>query len=304
MTLRTVTYEGTLTALSSLANSDKQNGTTRNFRRESVACYRDGAVKFAPVPILSGSVLRGSMRRLASEMVQAVLGDDDGRQTFQAVHAFRSGGALRETRTAGEVLTGERQALLRDLIPMLGLFGTSAGGRIMSGRLVVDKAVPLAQETAHLARNPVADPSRLPSIYELLQREAYGRFADVNDAAAAGFASANPEDEDGRTLPKGGGMIFWGQETLIPGTVLMHEVVLEAGTPMEVSFLDDLINRWSTRRIGAQRARGMGRVRMDYTRTVTDLLGDPCTVTPLPEGAWQEHMRTNADQIKDVLTWL
>lgn len=308
--MRTVEYSGTLHALTSLANTGKENGTTHLFRSEALL-MPDG--RFVPaVPVMSGSVIRGSLRRVAAAMTQHALNqvlpadDADGRLPLAVVHAMRTGGALRETRNSKDVLTGEKQSLLRDMIPMFGVFGLSAGGRIMSGRLMVDKAVPVARETMHLLEHYDIDGAlegyQPPSIWQLLQRERYSRFADVNDAAASSSVAPSLDAAD-TPLPRGSGTMLWGEETLVAGTRLLHSLVAEAVTPVEVSFLDDLLGVWSAdARIGGQRARGMGRVRCEYTRTCKNLLGQDCDDEE--SAPWRVAMERNADRLPEVLSWL
>ncbi len=296
--MRTVDYRGTLTALSAISHGGTESGTTQTFRRETFI-KPDGTVLHS-VPVVSGGVVRGSIRRTAARMMQHAI-TPDGRLPFPVVHAFRTGGALRETRSSGEVLTGERQARMRDLVPLFGVFGVAAGGRIMSGRLLVDKPMPIAAETMHLAAHYDVDLTDYapPTMWEVVQRETYTRLADVNAASAQPYIDA----EGTRELPKGGGDMVWTHETLLPGTRLFHSLVLEDATALEVAFFDDVVAAWSrSARIGGQIARGLGRVRPDYTRTVRDVTGREADPEAAPD--WVKHVRANADDVREVLRWL
>lgn len=303
--MRTIEYRGVLRALSSVTNTSKDNGPHHMFRYERLITP-DGKV-VPSVPVVSGGVIRGSLRRTAAAMTHQALAGDGGTLPMSVVHALRTGGALRETRTSGEVLTGERQAALRDLIPMFGLFGMSGGGRIMSGRLIVDKAIPVSQETGHLTAHYDADRClgqgyQPPSVWDLMQKETYARYADVNDAAASMTVESGAEVE--KAIPKGSGNMLWSQETLAAGSLLYHSVILEGGTPQEVAFLHDLMTLWGRdARIGGQRARGMGRVDPDYERHVLDLHGDPA-VEEQPTTTWRAAMADNAEAITEALMWL
>lgn len=297
--MRTIVYNGSLRALSSIAHGAKATGNSYPFRRENFI-QQDGTL-LSSVPVVSGSVIRGSLRRRAAAITQSAI--TDGTLPHTVVHALRTGGILRETRKSGEVLTGERQAILRDAIPMFGVFGLAAGGRIMSGRLQVDKALPIAKETLFLADEygVNVDEYTPPSIWQTIQRETYTRIADVNDAGAQSFID-NVEEAD-RDLPKGSGNMIYQHTTLLPGTRLFHGITLDAGTAAEVSFLDDLITRWSRRAtIGGQVAKGMGRVRPEYQRSVYDIYGDEAADEPVRD--WREHMQEHREQIEEVLTWL
>lgn len=295
--MRTVRYSGTLTALSSIAHGGKDTGTLHGFRRETLI-NPEGKV-LQGIPIVSGGVIRGQLRRTAAKLMQHAVtqGEADFRLPFHQVHALRTGGSLTETRTTGEVLNIERQAKLRDLIPMFAVFGVSGGGRIMSGRLQVDKAIPIAAETAWLADTV---PAGLASVYSLIQREPYSRVADVMDAEAATWIAPS---EDGETLPKGSGQMYWQLETLAAGVKLQHSLTLEDATPVEAAFLADVVKAWSRKgaRIGGQGARGHGRVRVDYAETTTDVYGDPAE----PEaGDWRAHVALHQEEAREALKWL
>lgn len=295
--MRTIKWDGTLTALSSIAHGDKDTGIKHGFRRETIITA--SGERLAGVPVLSGAVLRGDMRRLAAAMAQnAIVGD--GRLPFEAVHTLTVGGSLRPTAQAAEVLTGEKQAMIRDLVPMLGIFGFTGRSRIASGRLYVDKGVPVAQETAHLTPAGAELFDELPSIWELIQAETYTRFADVQDARAQPFIEQGGDTE----IPRGSGMMLWAQETIPAGAKLFHSVVLDQGTPAEVSFMDELMRRWAQRgRVGAHKARGLGRVRADYVRECMDVLGDPAPAEE-PAVDWREQTRERLDEVKEALSWL
>lgn len=298
--MRTISYRGYLVARSSIAHGGKESGTTHTLRREALQ-GTDGRLHLA-IPVISGGTIRGSLRRVAAAMTHEGLVGSDRRLPFDAVNALRSGGALRETRSGREVLTGERQAVIRDVIPMLGLFGLSAGGRIMSGRLMVDKAIPVAQETAWLAQWLALDQQsqHLTSVFQLIQREEYSRRADVTDAGAQGYIDRT--DGQVHELPKGGGQMAYTIETLVAGTRLYHEVRGEDLLPAEAAFLDELITRWPAAGfVGGHKARGMGRIATNYTRSVTDLAGAPAQdESPVD---WRTHMREHPD-LERALSWL
>lgn len=298
--MRNIEWTGTMTAASSIAHGGKDSGTTHGFRRETLILPT--GERLVGVPMISGGVVRGSMRRTAAAMMQTAL-VGDGRLPFNVVHALRTGGSLRETRASEEVLTSERQAIIRDALPMLACFGFSTNGRIVSGRLQVDKPVPVAKETIYLADTYQADLDGYipPSIWELIQRETYTRYADVNDAAAQPYIEMDASEV--RAVAKGGGNMIWTQETLPAGTRLFHSLILEEATPIEVSFMDELVKRWTRQgRVGAQSARGLGRITTNYTRTCTDVLGDPAEAEEGPN--WREYVTTHKDSIMEVLGWL
>lgn len=294
--MRTVTYSGLLTARSSIAHGGRVTGTTANFRRETIM-MPDGKA-LSGVPVVSGGVIRGELRRVASILFQSALteGLDERRLPFHLVHALRTGGSLTETRTKGEAMTGAKQGTLRSLVPLIGIFGVAGGGRIVSGRLIVDKAIPLASETAWLQDEVKAE--GLPSIWTLIQREQYSRVADVEDASAAPYVIR----EEGDVLPPGSGQMLWFQDALVAGSRLMHSITLEDGTDAEASFLDDVLKVWGRKaHIGGGKARGHGLVTAAYVKSETDCWGDP---VPPAAVDWRAAVQANRDEIMEALAWL
>jgi len=298
--MRTIAYSGALRARSSIAHGDKPSGNSHPFRRETFIL--PSGKRLAAVPVISGGAVRGSLRRTAAAMTQQAIAGD-GTLPHPVVHALRTGGSLRETRSSGEVLTGEKQAILRDAIPMFGVFGLAAGGRLMSGRLQVGKPLPVAKETLFLSEHYGVDLQDYtpPSIWQVVQKETYTRNADVDDSEAQMLIDDVEAAE--RDLPRGSGNMIYTHETVSPGTLLFHSIVLDAGTPAEVSFFDDLIASWSRRAtIGGQTAKGLGRVDPEYTRSSYDILGNE-TPDEAPQ-AWRDHMHQRDEQVQEVLTWL
>lgn len=77
--MRTVTYTGTLVARSSISHVGDGGGRVHVLRRENVVTA-DGEV--IGVPIVSGAVIRGRMRRLGAAMVHEALGGGRYRSTW------------------------------------------------------------------------------------------------------------------------------------------------------------------------------------------------------------------------------
>lgn len=299
--MRNLTWAGSLLAESSIAHGGQTSGVLHQLRRETLVT-EDGTL-LSGVPVVSGSVIRGVLRRHAATMMEAMLQEitQEPRLPYQVLNALRSGGHLRERRANEEAITGGKQAELRSLLPSLSLFGVGIGTRLVSGRIMVDKGIPLSKETAHLAARNGIDVSTfksLPSIWQLIQRETYSRKSDIL-TGDVGHLVSNPDDIE---LPRGGGQMRYTHETIPMGTVLLHSISAEAATPVEQSFMLDLIEQWSrAARIGGQIARGAGRVTPRYDLRVTAVDGRDAPIELLD---WREHMREHRDDVREVLTWL
>lgn len=289
--MRTTDWDGLITAVSSIAHGGEDRGNLRTLRHEQMI-GADGKPRLRP--LISGNAIKGELRRIAARLYQHQL-VGDGKLPFRAVNALRTGGMLTETKTHKEVLTGERQAVLRDTIPVLGVFGVSGGGRIMRGRLYVDKAVPLARETAHLAPYYSLTPNAadLPAVQDLISEEFHARHPDA-DTTRATF--------DGETAADGNPM-FWWTQTFCAGTQLMHAIRLEDATAVETAFFTDVLATFAHRgRVGGQQSRGLGRTTATYTATTADSAGAPADPEP---ANWRQHVTEHgADLAVERLGWL
>lgn len=295
--MRTVVFEGTLTALSSIAHAGEAAGRVHTLRRETLV-GPDGRL-VSSVPVISGAAIRGWMRRAGARMVHEALAQD-GLLPFTIELALTQGGALAETRSAREVLTGDRQARLRELVPFLGLMGVAGGGRVMSGRLEVSKALPVARQTLPLIPSPareryeaMAPGGGWASVFSLVQYEGYSVAPD-----GAGLGA----------VVEGGGLegvspMRFEEETLAAGTRLWHRVSAVDATAMEVGVLDDLMAAWVARgRLGGRRGKGMGLFEGEYRRSVLDAWGRPCADEP--GGDWVGFMRERREDVLEALSWL
>ena len=171
---------GTATALTSISHIGESRGVVALLRRERIV-QPDGSVE--EVPVISGNGVRGLLRDLGMWHMCRALGygepDDDGRPRGLSLAAFYflfSGGALTGDTTRGLDIRLARE--LRELIPLVSVFGGAVGNQIMEGKLQVGKWYPICAETAHLLPTSAVTERAGVSIWEMLQREAYTRKDD------------------------------------------------------------------------------------------------------------------------------
>jgi len=247
----TVTWRGSMTAISSIAHTGESRATITLLRRELVV-QPDGAV--TDVPLVSGNSLRGRLRRIGEGLLRDALGYE-GKLPLAAAHALRGGGAL--AKTAGEPLSGARLTHLRELIPQIGVFGCAAGGRIIDGCLQVGKLLPVVAETAHLLGK---DPEGLGRVFDATQLETYRRADDSLRAGFAGMLGGEPAEESDRAAQ----LMQFRVETFPAGTVFDSWLRLERASPVEVGFFADVLAEFAqTGRLGGRLAAGHGLVRVD-----------------------------------------
>lgn len=284
----TVSWNGTLTALSSIAHGGETRGTITLLRREIVV-QPDG--RPVHVPIISGNSFRGRLRRIGEELLRDTL-RYEGKLSLAAAHALRGGGALAKTSTAP--LSGRRLADLRALIPHVGVFGCAGGGRIVDGCLQIGKVVPHLAETAHILPG---DHPRLPA-FDATQVETYVR---ADDTSAHSFTdtltthrvdvdpTGQPHLEQLPDLPEASDtamLMLYRVETFPAGTRFGTWLRLDRATDLEIAFFTDVLAAFTSNgRLGGRAAIGHGQVRTTLTRT--QLTGDVVDVD------WRAHLHHN-----------
>lgn len=259
-----ITWTGTATATSSVSHGSETRGLITMLRRETII-----GPNYEPVtiPLISGNAFRGRLRRVAEQQLSEIL-QYRGRLTLAAAAALRSGGSLVKTNAAP--ISGSRLARLRELIPLIGIFGTAGAGRIIDGCLQVGKLVPYATETAHLLGH--AAPL---SVQDLTQIETYSRVDDAHrhDAAATADDAA-------------GSQLQYRLETFRAGTTFDVWLNLTSPTDLEAAFFADVLHRFNTHPIIAGRsAIGHGRLRLDLAST-----------PPPPTTDWRHEISTHRDE--------
>ena len=180
---RTYQFETTVTALSSIShNGGDSFGINSKLRREKFV-QPDGRAD--SIPVISGNSIRGLLRDRGMLHMCRMLGygtDDEKGQVrglpLKAFHFLFSGGSL--TSDGGKILNVEDARRVRELIPLVGIFGGGLGNQILPGKLICGKLIPICSETLHLL--PVAfHPPNPTSIWESLQEEMYTRKDDAKN---------------------------------------------------------------------------------------------------------------------------
>ena len=178
--MRTYQFETRVTALSSIShNGGESFGINSKLRREKFV-QPDGSV--IAVPVISGNSMRGLLRDRGMLHMCRVLGygvDYDKGEVrglpLKAFHFLFSGGSL--TSDGGKVVNVEEARRLRELIPLVSIFGGGLGNQILPGKFICGKLIPVCNETLHLLPEGFR-PERSQTIWEFLQEEMYTRKDD------------------------------------------------------------------------------------------------------------------------------
>jgi len=250
-------WRGTITLLSPLShNDDVALGTDAKFRRLKVL----SGGRSEQVPVYSGNAYRGILRRLIARDFLNLL--DIEKIPDALYYCLFCGGSLQKGSTQDKLDIGGKRKL-RAMVPFLSLFGTAYVNQVLPGKLNVGMAVPVARETAGLT----CVASEL-SVWDLLEEVFYTRRDDLEDKAERG-------DDDQATQMK------YSVECLSPGTLLVHEFVIEDASEVEASCFGHLMKRFEAEPIlGGRSAIGHGKVQLAY---------EPAWPDPAPYLAYVEE---------------
>lgn len=260
------------------------------------------------VPTISGSNIRGLFRRLAAGcFLDALPGP---RLPYQEVTALRRGGVITAVSDRANVLTAERQAQLKELVLPIALFGGSGGGRIVSGSIVIDDAVPAVNELQHHAHYyaDLPDNYAWPPVRDIMFNAEHTRAVDVPyhlvDPTTLG-AVARKTNNHGTKVndPSMDGKQIYSYQAMVPGTVLWHQMTVEAATPLVHSFMRDVMALWCRNAtVGGRQAKGYGKVRPNYTVSHTNVWGEACD--PPDYVDWRAWVHAYELDIREALSWM
>lgn len=271
---QTYEFQGTMTALSSIQHSGGESlGITTKLRREKFV-QPDGSVE--DVPVLSGNGLRGLLRDRGMQHCCRALGYGVNEQTgavqgltLPAFYFLFSGGSLTSEGPKGLDLAYARR--LRDLIPLVSVFGGAVGNQILPGKAKIGKAIPICTETQHLLPERFAALAK-SSIWAYLQEEMYTRKDDEKNEHLRRLLDAPTQ------LALTGGMskaaitetatpqqMMYYVETFAAGTPFYWRITLDDVTQVELeAFLTTLVQFSRLPYVGGRSAAGLGEVSVNF----------------------------------------
>lgn len=265
-------YPSVITVVSPLIHSDERVETMQRFRREP---FRVGG-EILDVPVYSGNAIRGMLRRAAAVTVCEQAGIGERALPADSFYLLFSGGILRGSDHAYRV---DEYRRLRELLPIVGLFGGSWGARIMHGLLDVWRAVPVCVELAALyGGHPAYQDAELPSVFSLLTEVSYTRRDD------------RAEENEGASETQ----MRYTFEALVPGTELLHGCVLRTTDPLLAGCLADAVARCDGTPLGGRGAIGHGHTRWDWTDTIAAAHAGEAE-------EYRAHLAARASEIRELL---
>lgn len=228
--------------------------------------------------------------------------------TLSAFYFLFSGGSLTADAPKGLDLAYARR--LRELIPLVSLFGGAVGNQILPGKVKIGKAIPICTETAHLLPERFAATAR-SSVWAYLQEEMYTRKDDekhehlrtmldgtTQQLLTGGIAKA--------TLTESGPQqMMYYLETFAAGTPFFWRLTLDDVTPVEMeAFLTTLLQFSRLPYVGGRSAAGLGEVSIHFdgwTRIDSRLAPQGEAVSFSIGTLYQQHLAEHGETIRAEL---
>jgi len=269
--------------------ADEKSGNVLTFRREKRVDPHTGAIDL--VPFISGNAFRGQLRdRLFGRMLM-LLGMKPTDLPPARAHALFSGGAIDAGADGGKADVTARRAA-RSLAPAWDLIAGCIDQQIMEGVLRVHDAHLVCRENAwllHAMLSPtLPDGSSMP----LDTFRAALKPADDLTQLRLGTRHAHRDFDAADGI-----QMLWNTEGILPGSQMVHslqvhgmagvsELTLSCLADVLADFRDDAF-------VGAQTARGYGRIAFDPYRSLDVELPSP--------DVYRQFLLEKADEIK---AWL
>lgn len=312
--MRTISFEGIATAVTSIIhNGGEQNGIASMLRREKFV-QPDGSVE--KVPVVSGNAIRGILRDVGMyDMLQKVgygVDKETGEVKGLPLSAFYflfSGGALSSTGESG--INVEKFRKMKELIPLIGLFGGAIGNAIMPGKLKVGKFIPVCKETLHLLpekyRNENAE-----SIWEYCQTEMYTRRDDEKNDRVRGMIDGNVMSLLSGSTAKAditkaatAQQMMYRVESIAAGTQFYWKVTLEDASEIEFeAFVNTLLVFSKAPYLGGRSAVGHGEISIKMDKWIeidsrTNLEGTEVGLPLLQK--YFNHLEVSKGEIREMI---
>lgn len=287
---------------------ERSGGTVTEFRREKVRVGAD----FEYLPAVSANSIAGITRDNCAYWCLDQLPKFTRFTDLRAFDLLTGGGNLVAAKGDKYVNLFE-EAQLREMFPVISLFGGSVGNRIIGGRVDFSAWTPVCEEwSAYL---PAAIRPRAKGIYmaDLLQVLNWTRRDDKKnramqdlidpDTLAAWQRGNAARDEAGDAAESGTAMSMrYGYEALVAGTELYGEITVRNPSDVELGVLFGGLSYFYERpKIGGRGSRGCGRVSLDmhqYKVTGPAQIEEPLAIATMEAAA--AHLASHEAQILEA----
>jgi len=297
--MKTLKYEILLESAQPLAHHSDTYGNTAVAMRRKVR-QPDGS--FAHVPVVTGDTMRHGLREAAAYALLDAAGLLEEADLSEAALRLLFAGGMITGSSGGSVKLGDYRTMI-DLMPPLALLGGCVQNRSIPGRLIVDDATLVCDETRHLLpthvlawviahqgtdeiascrahveevtrvrMDPVLDPSKRQLLTDGAQGEAERRLLASEAASSRGDVVARGREKS-TMLPR-------SFETVVAGSLWWWTVEAQCWGMDEESFHVMLGAFLRRARVGGKKATGHGLMR--------------------PVHGWNCHVRRPAESLDDL----
>lgn len=327
-TLQQIRYDFILEAETPICHSSESIGNESVIARRRVR-QRDG---WAMIPVVSGDSMRHGMREAGAYALLDAIGMlESPALTEAALRLLFAGGMVSGGKGDGGAVKLDEYRELCELVPSMALFGGCASNRVIPGRLMVEDATLICDETRGFVPDRVVafsterygelegarahveeeqrvrmDPTLSPEKRKLLtdgdQVKAIGRLRASEKASADGDAVA-ADREKSSMMPR-------KFERVAQGSLFFWRVLASCYTPLEVDTFHVAVAAFlANARVGGKRGTGHGALRAlkgfgcELARpreSITD--ADPTALAPSMGRIFRAHVMDRKDRIRDFLS--
>ncbi|MGD9667319.1 MAG: RAMP superfamily CRISPR-associated protein [Synergistaceae bacterium] len=240
--MKTEIFQGTIKALSPIHHGGpEQYGTVKTIL---TIPFLTDAEEIVEIPVIHGNAIRGYLRRLImQDFLENIEYQLDNPKLY---HALFSGGLLEAKAKSTGQIDAKLKREIRAHIPPLSLLGTAIGNQMIQGKLKVDLAVPIVEETKEEG----------VSAYEIRSRDFGTRLDDLREY--------REEDEQATQMK-------YEFEVIVPGTRFFHEFILLDASEIERACFIRALNLWNQRPyLGGKSGAGYGKIQIEYDNWVPE----------------------------------
>ena len=276
-------YEFLLEATTPIAHHAEVFGNSAVVMRRKV---RMQTGEWAHVPVVTGDTMRHGLREAAAYAFLDAAGMLDKGSLSEAALRLLFAGGMVTGRGDASVVKLDAYREMVELMPSLGLLGGCASNRVIPGRLIVDDATLICEETrgrvpgwmiepagavdtcrAHveLVQRVRMDPTLDPAKRNLL---AYGAGVDAHDRLLAS-ESAHAADDAMERKDSKSSMMPRTFERVVAGSMFMWSVEATTYSDLDVDTFNAMVASFlRNARVGGKRGTGHGLLRAVEARGV------------------------------------
>ena len=316
-------YEILLEATTAVAHHSEVFGNHAVIARRKV---RLPSGEWAHVPAVSGDALRHGLREAAAYAFLDAAGMlDGGTLTEAALRLLFSGGMVTGRGDAANIKLDDYRTMV-DLVPPLALLGGCASNRVIPGRMVVEDAMLVCDESAHLlpawivtkagqtatARSHIEvhqrvrmdatlDPGKRTLLADIATRQLEGKLRK-SETAHEDDNAIDREEAKSSMMPR----TF---ETVAAGSLLSWRVQATCMSDLDVDTFHAMVGAFlGNARVGGKRGTGFGLVRAIAANEVTIRRPaasmqavDVTALGPRIGDLFRAHVRERAEKARDFL---